>query len=344
MLSCLLIAALAAAAPGSGATKSTAAKKPPATKAAPAERPTTPEPTVSPSAAVPQPLQPAAAPEPAPSPASTSSLLRLAVLDPTQGGDVPARPLAAFSQALLTELRKVERVSVIGMSEVREMIAYEKNRQLLNCGEQDCLAEIGGALGVDELVSTNVSLVASTYTFTMKRMNTRRGKIVQSSNRTFDKRDGEEVLAVVGPMVEELFPDRHLKPGRTRGVDKEVIRRLNPPPLPRWVFATTAALAVGCAAGGGVAGYMMTSSAADYRNRTTNSVTSVVSGSELKALENRANAEGTAATALLASAGGLAVVAVIEALFTDWHDDRAAIAPQPVIVPGGAGAAVSFSF
>ena len=55
---------------------------------------------------------------------------------------------ALFLDSLLAELRKLERVSVIGMDEVRAMLDIEAQKQALGCDDDEgCLAEIAGALG-----------------------------------------------------------------------------------------------------------------------------------------------------------------------------------------------------
>jgi len=170
--------------------------------------------------------------------------LRVAVVDPRASGELPPRPLAAFSQALVPEIRKLEGVSAIGMAEIRDMLGFERQRQMLGCSaDESCLAEIGGALGVDELVTVELVLVGQSYALTGRRLDMKRARVVQTFSRRFEKRDGEELVNVVGPLIEGLWPDRALKSGMKRGLDPSVVARLNPPPLPRWVFASTAGAA-----------------------------------------------------------------------------------------------------
>jgi hypothetical protein len=276
-----------------------------------------------------QPALAATQPE-TPRPVPAGPPLRVAVLDPVRTGDIPERAFVAFSQSLVPEIRKLQGVSPIGTSEIREMLAFERQRQLLGCGDETCLAEIGGALGVDEIVASQLTLVGSRYTLTFKRLNLRKAKVVQAETRQVDKRDGEELLQVIGPLVEAVFPDRPLREGRTRGVDKEVVRRLNPPPLPRWVFVGTTVAAAAAAGVGGVFGIMSRDAESSWNRQAA--LKGPIDGATLKGYETAARGNAQTANILFVVGGGLLVAAAVEAFFTDWQGDRLAFAVGPTAV------------
>jgi len=304
--------------------------------------PPTPAPPKPPSKTPPASLFPIAPPPVKLPPGATGGAIRVAVVDPTVVGQVPPRPLAAFVQSLAPELRKVQGVSAIGYQDIRDMIGLEKQRQMLGCSQDEaCLAEIGGALGADEILSTTLSLEGKSYVLSAQRLDLHRTKVLFSEVRRFAQRDGEELLQVVGPLVESLYPDRPLKEGKTRGVAKETIRRLNPPPLPVWVFATTAGAGV-VAAGAGV---LFGLSAKDYEQKYQQMAGSPgsISGSDLMALSNSAESQQQIANTLFITSGVLILAAGVEALFTDWHGDRA-MPFQPLPVQGGVGLGVAGSF
>ena len=271
--------------------------------------------------------------------------LRVAVVDPRASGDIPPRHLAAFSQALVPEIRKLEGVSAIGMAEIRDMLGFERQRQMLGCSaDESCLAEIGGALGVDELVTIELTLVGQNYALAGRRLDMKRARVVQTVSRRFEKRDGEELLNVVGPVVEGLWPERGLKAGTTRGLDKSVVARLNPPPLPRWAFFSTAAGSAAALVGGGVMGLLAREAQNDFNTMAARATTQTVPGADLQALEKKANDRARLANILFVAGGGLAVAAGVQAFFTDWHDDRNTLRVSPIVAPGQAGVGVSGSF
>ena len=115
----------------------------------------------------------------------------------------------ATTEALLQEVRKLEGVSAIGMDEVREMLDFEAKRRVLGCeADHECLAEIAGALGVDELLIGTLSEQADGRMIILKRVDQRRAQV----RATFDKRlvvgNGEEFLLSVGDAIQNLFAER----------------------------------------------------------------------------------------------------------------------------------------
>jgi hypothetical protein len=264
--------------------------------------------------------------------------LRLAVPDFRVQGDLPARQLALVEQALLAELRKLDGVSAIGMGEIREMLSFEYHRRMLGCqADEACLAEISGALGTDEMLNASIVVEGQSATFALKRINMRAAKVTGADQRRLVRANGEELLGAVGPAVQTLFPDRELKPGRTRGVDKEVALRLNPPPLPRWTFYATAGAAAAAVAAGATFGYLANDSRHQYASLANRSLTEPVSGSQLRSLQSTTSQRARTANLFLVAGGALAVAAGVEAFFTDWHGYRAAVEVGPQSAGVGVG-------
>ncbi len=270
--------------------------------------------------------------------AGKSRVIRVGVPEPTVVGEVSPRELAVLSQALVTEVRKLDGIAAIGVAEIREMLALEYRRQMLGCSQdENCLAEIAGALGVNELISSELVVQGNTSTLSLSRIDMRTTKVVAAAQKRLARRKaGEEVLGVIGEVVATLYEDRSLRAGEQRGVAPEVARWLNPPPLDRWVFFTTAGAAAAAAAGGAIYASNADSTRRSYNALATGGGT--VSGSELTRLRNLASQQQGSATVFLGVAGGLAVAAVVEVFFTDWHDDRAAVR----VGPAGATVVVKF--
>jgi hypothetical protein len=268
----------------------------------------------------------------------SGKLLRVGVPEPNVVGKVTPRELAVVSQALVTEIRKLDGISAIGIAEIREMLAQEYRRQMLGCTvDQECLTQIAGALGVDELVSSELVVDGGTTTFTVNRIDMRTTKVIASANKRLARRNaGEEVLGAIGEVVATVYRDKTLRAGETRGVAPQVARWLNPPPLPRWVFFSTVGAAVAAAGVGTIYAVQANNTTSNYNALATGGGT--VSGSELMRLKDQADSQKQAATICFGVAGAFAVAGVVEAFFTDWHNDRAAVR----VGPGGATVVVKF--
>jgi hypothetical protein len=262
--------------------------------------------------AAPPPASPPVGPAPATTPAP--AVLRVAVY-PLDHGDLPALTAKVTTLALTAELRKLERVSVIGMDEVRTMLDLEAQRQLAGCSAASCLSEIAEALGVDVVVSGALSRIDDRSFFVVKRIDQTRATVTGQFTRKLVPAGGEEFLAMIGPAVQELFADRALRPGQTRGAPRSLVARLNPPPLAPWVFfAGVAAAGVVDVAALTVGAWFLGQYAAFDALRKGTSV----EGRELNKATTAAEDAYALAVGVMIAGGVATAAAATSALFVDW--------------------------
>ncbi len=143
-----------------------------------------------------------------PVPARPEPKPRLAVLDLAANG--ASRELAAAAgTAVATELDRLRAFQVITSEAIRSMLAYEKQRQMLaGCTEGGCMAELGGALGADWLVSGKVTRLAAAggvpetlsldLTLTAVRTGQREGSVIETA------RSEPELLQRAGRAAQKL--------------------------------------------------------------------------------------------------------------------------------------------
>jgi hypothetical protein len=244
--------------------------------------------------------------------------LRVAVYD-FDLQDIDPKVGKVVSDSLVSEIRKLAGVSAIGMDEIRDMLSHEANKQLLGCeSDESCLAEIAGALGVDNLVTGVLSKVGDGHVLVIRRIDQRRAQVAGAVNKRLKAGAGQEFLLAIGPAVEELFPDRQLREGAERGVPREVALRIDPPPLPKWSFYAVAGGAVGAAAVGGLFGFLARDKESQYQDKANDGLTSVIDGADLVPLGEAAQQRADIANYAFIGAGALAVSAGVMAFFTDW--------------------------
>ena len=281
-----------------------------------------------PKAAAP-PVQPEAAPPDAPAvPAAEESadapavsapgrVERIAVYE-VDAPELEPRVARVVTDAVVAELRKLHGLSVVSMDELRALLAFEAERQMLGCESgESCVAEIADALGVDAIVVGNIATVGEERVFGLKRLDQNAGSATQASRRLEDQ-GGEELLAAIGPLVQELFPTHPLRVGESRGVDARVALRINPPPLPVW--GTVAMLALGTVAASGFAftGIGLFLSQQEYERLATLSVEREVPGKDLVELRNRGQGLAIASNVLGATSAVLVVAGGVMVPWTDW--------------------------
>jgi hypothetical protein len=251
--------------------------------------------------------------------ASAPRVQRMVVTDFEIDAGMAPRSARLVADNLVVELRKLAGFSVVGMSEVRAMLAAEGDRQSMGCREgASCLAELADALGADVLITGRLGRLQGQTVLSMRRIDQARAMVVGEVEERLVDAGGEELLAAVGPAVERLFPEVPLRSGQIRGVPREKARLLNPPPLPVWSTVSVAASAGVLGGIGVVAGLLAVSTVADAQQIVDGSASAPVSGSVVVLRQQDADAQALTANISLAAAAGVAVTAGVMALFTDW--------------------------
>ena len=247
-----------------------------------------------------------------------SRLLRVAVYD-LDLTNISTGLGKATTDALLNEIRKLEGVSAIGMDEVREMLDFEAQRQSLGCDADDqCLAEIAGALGVDELITGSLREEAAGRSIVVKRIDQRRAEVRNTFNKRLAIGTGEEFLLALGDTVSTLYPKRPYRPGSRRGVSKKVVLRLNPPPVPAWVTFTTFGASVASFGAAGLFSYLAYLEHQDFVDPSAFTAGEPPPSAQYVSMEQHGKAYESTAMGM-AIAGGVSLVGgVVMSLFTDW--------------------------
>jgi TolB-like protein len=132
---------------------------------------------------------------------SANQPIAIAVMDFTSKGGVTAKQMDALSDMLANEIRAKGNYRVIGKSDIKSMIDLESNKISLGCNDDSCLAEIGGALGVNWVVIGNVSKFGQSYLLNLKMIDVRNAVVAASISKKIDQ--GQEAL------IDRLVPAIH---------------------------------------------------------------------------------------------------------------------------------------
>lgn len=116
--------------------------------------------------------------------ATLGSEPKIAVMDLRASGVAPA--LAQnLTEVVTAELKSLRGFQVISHQEIKAMLSFEELRRGLGCEEESCLAEIGGALGVDLLVAGNVGRIEQTYLLSLKVIDIRHARTAGREQESF---------------------------------------------------------------------------------------------------------------------------------------------------------------
>ena len=266
-------------------------------------------------AAADAPVAPAAAPKP----------WSMAVLELT-GQGVPVELAKLVSEALLQEAHKLEGPRVIGMVEVRALLGFEQQRQLVGCTESECLTEMVGALGVDKVLSGSIGKLGDSWLLHLRVSNFHTSRTeAQVSERIVGGR-GEEFLDAVGPVIERLFPGVPLRAGQVRGAGPTLRARassLRPGVSRKWAYGTGGAAVALLAVGVGF-GLSSRGAAGGFDQLNSKAATQPVPVEQVTAAYDRAKRHATYANVFLGVGSATALAAVLLFAFLE---------PEPSVNP-----------
>jgi TolB-like protein len=255
---------------------------------------------------------------------------RIAVMDiqPAQG--VPPGIAAVLTNVATDDVARAG-FDVMSKTDVTNLIGFEKQRTMLGCSDASCLAEIGGALGVDFLLTGQVGQIGSQYHLSLQLVDVKKSRVAVRSSR-FAERNEDALLratreAIAGALVA-------IKPGAAPGGVVPSDQTVTAPRSRKgaWIsFGTAGALLVG----GGVTG-LVAKSKYDALSDKQGKV-----GYAADYADQKAGIRRMAITADVLY-GASAVAAGVGAWL--WLRSDAPVAVAPVLSPDSAGVVVAGRF
>ena len=124
----------------------------------------------------------------------------LAVL-PAQNVGLDESTAEIFNELFIAQLGSMAERRIITMRDIEAMLGFEQTKQAFDCSEMSCLAEIGGSLGVDELLYPRVTGIGDELMLSFTLMDVSKAEVLARSSITIDndpkeyRKASERVLA-----------------------------------------------------------------------------------------------------------------------------------------------------
>ena len=131
---------------------------------------------------------------------------KLAVLPVAAGEGIPASTAAALTEALSGVVRRRAGAEVVTEREIAAVLTLERQKAMLGCTSDACVAELGGALGCDRLVSGDLARLGESFLLHLRVVETARARVLAQSDRRLRGGTIDDVLDALPAMVAELFP------------------------------------------------------------------------------------------------------------------------------------------
>ena len=140
----------------------------------------------------------------APKPASKQT--RVAVSEVEAGPSVDPK-LAHFVTTLVTsELRRQPNLVITSQEDVKNLLGFERQKALLGCVETSCLAEIGGALGVEQIVTGSMAKIGESIVLVLRAIDVRHGAVLREVTRRLRRASQDTLLDALPAAVAQLYP------------------------------------------------------------------------------------------------------------------------------------------
>jgi hypothetical protein len=101
-----------------------------------------------------------------------------------------------LTQVLSVEIKKIEGTKVVARDDLVAMLLLEKDKRLLGCDDTSCMAEIGGALGVDKLIAGTVGKLADSFVTTLRLIDVRNIKVESRVTEAYKGAEDQLIRAV----------------------------------------------------------------------------------------------------------------------------------------------------
>lgn len=262
--------------------------------------------------------------------AAAAAKVRVAVMDiqPVQG--VQAGTAAVLTNVAADDIARGG-FDVVSKTDIVNLIGFEKQKTMLGCSDASCLAEIGGALGVDYMFTGQVGQIGSQYHLSLQWVDVRKARIAARGSRYAERNEDALLRATREATAATLAA---IRPGAAPGGQVPTDQAVTAPRSHRaaWIaFGTAGALL----AGGAVTGYVAKAKydaladkegdpgfAADYADEESGIRTLTVTADVLY--------------------GGAVVAAGIGTWL--WFRADAPVTVSPIVTPSSAGVALAGRF
>lgn len=172
--------------------------------------------------------------------AAAGAKTKVAVMDVRNVQGVAEGTATILTDIVVSDIARAGH-EVISKGDIAAMVGFEKQKQVLGCGDEtSCLAEIGGALGVDYMITGQVGQIGTQYRISLLLVDTKKARVAARAAEFCGQNEDELVRAAQATVAQLLVA----VPVAGAPVVK---REVKPVPLPPPPAALKPAAAAGAA-------------------------------------------------------------------------------------------------
>jgi TolB-like protein len=174
-------------------------------------------------------------------PALAAPRLKIAVMEVKNVQGVPDGTATILTDIVVSEVARYG-IEVVSKSDIAAIVGFEKEKTLLGCSDDsNCLAEIGGALGVDYMLTGQVGQIGSRFRLSLILVDVKKGKVAARAADFCDKNEDALANASVQRVREIIAIVQAGQAGAEKPAIVAVPKAAPPPPPPPSPVAKAAA-------------------------------------------------------------------------------------------------------
>ncbi len=108
---------------------------------------------------------------------------RVALMPLSGGEGVTEKTAETVTDAVAAELRRIGGYQLITGREISALLSVERQKALLGCQDTSCMAEVAGALDVDQIIVGSVARLGESWLLQLQRVDAHKATTLSHSNR-----------------------------------------------------------------------------------------------------------------------------------------------------------------
>ncbi len=111
-----------------------------------------------------------------------------------------------LSELMVIEVRRVATGQrVFGAEDIKAMVGFQRQKSLLGCEDASCLAELGGALGAQEIVTGTLSILGDDFVLVVRRLDVARVQVIAETTANVPRAKPAKMQGTVRAAVDEIY-------------------------------------------------------------------------------------------------------------------------------------------
>jgi hypothetical protein len=131
--------------------------------------------------------------------------VKIAVTTLAAGEGVSPGAAGPLTSVVVGELRKAPGTQLITQQDIANLLNLEQQKQMLGCQTDQCRADLGNALGVDRLLTGNISKLGESWLLQLTLLDVANAKVVSQVDRRQKGGSVDDLLDAIPAMVKQLL-------------------------------------------------------------------------------------------------------------------------------------------